>query len=150
MKIHNCIPIRHVIITIVTFTLQKRCSANSRKNTYQDYPNLDGKFSKCGDSSDHKNQKCILKDYFCDRRFNCPRDPSSPPDTTSDELGCNYDKLGLEDTTKSPGLDDGGSSFNFGNLNLISLTLIIICLLCVPLILCLAVLQIRKIYSTRG
>ena len=134
-----------------TFALQKKCSAKNRKNhaksTYQDYPSLDGKFSKCGDSSD---DVCILKDYFCDRRFNCPRHPSSPLDTTSDELGCNYDKLGLEDTTESPGLVDGGSSINFGNLNLISLTLIIICLLCVPLILCLAVLQIRKIYSTRG
>lgn len=136
--------ISEVSLSLVITAYKKRCTAQLG------YPNLDGKFSICGDSSDHKNQKCILKDYFCDRRFNCPRDKSSPPDTTSDELGCNYDKLGLEETTKSPGLDDGGSSFNFGNLNLISLTLIIICLLCVPLILCLAVLQIRKIYSTRG
>ena len=102
----------------------------------------------CGEFSD----VCILKDYFCDRRFNCPQssNTSHREDKTHDEVGCNY-RLGLEDTTLSPGdatADDGWETF--GNLNLISLTLIIICLLCVPLILCMAVLQIRKIYSTRG
>ena len=105
-------------------------------------PGHDGKRRKCGGK-----EACILQDYFCDRRFNCP--PEGFTDRTYDESGCNYRKLGLEDTTMGPDdmYDDGSGTF--GDLNLVSLTLIIICLLCVPLILCLAVLQIRKVYSTR-
>ena len=113
----------------------------------------DGKRIKCGEKD-----ACILQDYFCDRRFNCPPDKYTTSryfsdgrheHRTFDERGCNYRKLGLEDTTGSPdNISDDGSG-TFGDLNLVSLTLIIICLLCVPLILCLAVLQIRKVYSTR-
>ena len=117
------------------------------KSGYVDYSGTGGKVKQCGDFSD----VCILKDYFCDRRFNCPQNTATSQGKTNDELGCNYNRLGLEETTLSPddaAGDDGWEAF--GNLNLISLTLIIICLLCVPLILCLAVLQIRKIYSTRG
>jgi hypothetical protein len=119
------------------------------KDGYVDYSGVGGKMKKCGEFSD----VCILKDYFCDRKFNCPQTSitSQKEFKTNDELGCKYKNLGLEDTTLSPddaSADDGWVTF--GNLNLISLTLIIICLLCVPLILCMAVLQIRKIYSTRG
>ena len=116
------------------------------KAGYRDYSGMGGKLKKCGEPSD----VCILKDYFCDRRFNCPNSTSHQQDQTNDELGCNYKRLGLEDTTLSPDESGDDGWVTFGNLNLISLTLIIICLLCVPLILCLAVLQIRKIYSTRG
>lgn len=140
--------ISEVSLTLVVTAYKKRCSSKNRtvltKDSYQEYGGIGGKFKECGDYSD----ECILKDYFCDRRFNCPL-TSHQPNVTNDELSCNYKKLGLEDTTLSPDQGDDELGITFGNLNLISLTLIIICLLCVPLILCLAVLQIRKIYSTR-
>jgi len=128
--------ISEVSLTLVVTAYQK-CKGN------------DGKRRKCGNTD-----ACILQDYFCDRRFNCPPDKFTSIDIgvdkhrTFDERGCNYQNLGLEDTTMSPDDLSNDGSGAFGDLNLVSLTLIIICLLCVPLILCLAVLQIRKVYST--
>ena len=73
---------------------------------------------KCGES----NGICILKEYFCDKRFNCPQSSSSHQYITNDETDCNYDTLGFEDTTLSPDSDSNETGFgiSFGNLNLIS------------------------------
>ena len=130
-------------IYILLLIFKKQCAAKAGLSLgYLDSRSITSKSRKCGQLS---NDVCILKDYFCDRRFNCPR--SSPSQyLTNDELDCNYDRT----TTLPPGNDvfEDGLGITFGNLNLLSWTLIIICIFCVPLILCLAVLRFRKMYST--
>ena len=134
-----------VNLTLIITAYKKQCVTKPTPSGYLDSSGIASKSRKCGESS---HDVCILKDYFCDRRFNCPK--SSSQYLTYDELDCNYDRSRLDDTTLSPGHDvfEDGLGITFGNLNLISWTLIIICLICVPLILCLAVLRLRKMYSS--
>ena len=79
------------------------------------------KFRAC----DGHVSKCIRKEYFCDRHFNCPLPTSnaSKVSRSFDELTCEY-KEPEPETTPSPDEDAG---FSLSDLNLISWTLIIVC-----------------------
>jgi len=98
-----------VNLTLVITAYRKTCRA-------------DPKFRSCGAPEGH----CVRKEYFCDRHYNCPA-KSGP---AADEMGCDYpDPETTPGSAGGPGDGSTGSGGNtiFGNLNILSWTLIAVC-----------------------
>lgn len=103
-------PIISVVnLTLVVTAYQKACRQPRAK------------FLRCG-----KHKRCISSSYFCDDHFNCPADYPSFP---LDERDCNLASADKDSTrSKESGGDSGVSSGTYsGGLNIISLSLIIVC-----------------------
>ena len=91
-------------------------------------------YRRCGGDN---RDRCIWKNYFCDSHFNCPMDL-----IPADEDGCEYGSVGLEHTTLNPG--EGSDPEDAAALNVLTWTLIVVCLSLIALLLLAVLIRNRR------